>query len=141
MLSFDHDTTTSVTVEHLIEDQLVVATMDWPSAQPIETYTLDATANVSLELDKHFPVRLARIVLADHMDEYSLVTLEHLAGAELATAMQSAPRIGFCSLLLTLTDPQRLAIANLQVGSPSSPALMRRACEAIMRGAMHHTVD
>lgn len=135
VLYFDHDTTTSVTIEHLEEDRIVVASFDWEIAQPDDTYTIDATHNVSLELDRHFPARLARIMLTDTEHAPSLIALEQLVGEELSSAMQTAPRIGLCSLMLTLTDPQRLAIANLQMSSPSTPPLLRRACRFIMAGA------
>lgn len=130
---FDNDTIPSITIEHIPGEELVVASFDWPAAQPIDIYAIDAAPHVSFELDAHFPVRPARVVLRDYTSGSSLSAIERLGGENLASAMQRAPFVGFSVMRLTLEDHHRLAIAQMQIGSPSTPDLLRRSCNGIAR--------
>lgn len=118
---------------------LTVATFDWPIAQPEDTYTIDATDKLSIELDRHFPVRPAKFTLTDAAHHHSLSTIEELGGPELAQAMRVAPIIGFSILQVILSDAHRLAIANVQIASPSTPFLLRKACQDILAGIRRPT--
>lgn len=113
-----------------------MAAVEWPFAQPESTYTIDATPDVSLELDRRFPVRPSRIILIDNAGEASLTKLGELVGEELAAAMCVAHLIGPGMLRLALTDTNRVAIAELQQRSPSTPPLLKRACGFISHGLM-----
>ena len=134
MLRLPEDTTTSVTIEHLPSDGLTVATFDWPIAQPEDTYTLDPTDHLSMELDRHFPVRPVKLSLTETGDANSLAMVELLTGAPMAEAMRVAPLIGYSVLQVTLDENNRLAIARLQIESPSTPRLLFKACKNILNG-------
>lgn len=125
---------TTVAIEHIPGDGLTVATFNWPLAQPSETYTIDATDHVSLELDRHFPIRPAKLTLTHTEDEASLDVITQLAGEALAQTIRIAPAVGFCTLNLTFTDENRQTIGRLQVASPSTPPLLKKASQNILAG-------
>jgi hypothetical protein len=121
--------TISVVITDSTEDNLTLARFEWPSQQPHDTYTIDANASLSVELDSHFPVRPA-IVRWEH---YGMVgdeiASEALFGKDFAEAMSAAHRdLGFTALQLSLSRSNRLAIAELQLHSPSTPTLLKRLC-------------
>jgi hypothetical protein len=128
------ENTIPVSVEHLPDDHLIVASLHWPIAQPEDTYTIDVGEQLSLELDKHFPVRPSHVAIHDQPKNASIIALEAFFGEAFTYAMQEAPRIGFCTLELVFTKQNRLAIAKLQIDSPSTPPLLKRASAFILKG-------
>lgn len=113
-------------------DQRTTASLEWASNQPKDTYTIDVAPNVSLELDRHFPVRLASIGVQepDGTCEEALIPY---VGEELSAAIAAAPRIGISVMRLALSPQNRLHLAQLQTHSPSTPPVIRRACRGILR--------
>jgi len=111
-----------------------VASFEWPSEQPNDTYTIDVTQNISVELDEHFPVRPSgvRWYPDEEHTEYDIGELRRLFGQELTEAMATVETIGFCSLQLALGREERFALADLQLQSPSTPPALRRACASFL---------
>jgi hypothetical protein len=130
-----YSNTIMATIEHLPSDSLVVASFNWEHSQPVDTYTIDASPKLSLELDKHLPVRPVRISLTGQADVTDLSKLENIAGLELADSVRVAPFFGFCALKLELSNRNRWTIAELQLHSPSTPPILKRACAAILTGS------
>lgn len=135
MSRIPEDRPTAVTLEYLPQDQFTMAIVEWPFAQPESTYTIDVTPDISLEMDRRFPIRPSRIILLDDPENASVAMLDRLVGEELAAAMCVAHLIGPGMLRLTLTDANRAAIAELQQQSPSTPTLLKRACGFILDSA------
>jgi hypothetical protein len=121
-----------VTVEHFPEDDSIAASFDWPYPDSGQTYTIDLYPHISIELSKHFPIRIARLSLVSPGDRDSLETITEIAGEPLAEAFDQAASLGFCALKVTINNRQRLALANIQILSPSTPAFLKRACKAIL---------
>lgn len=136
VFNFNHDTTTSVTIEHFPRNEVVVASFYWAIAQPKDTYIINATPNVSLEFDRHFPVRLASITLRDVTNNASLSTLERLTGEVLVASLQHAPHVGFSVIRTSLELHHRLAIARIQAESIATPDLLRRACNGMLQALL-----
>lgn len=126
------DTTLSVVIAYSEHDQRTTASFEWPTAMPEDTYTVDLAPNVSLELDRHFPIRLASIGVQepDGTCEEALVPF---VGEALSAAIAAAPRIGFSVMSLALSPENRKNIAQLQAHSPSTPPVIRRACRYMLR--------
>lgn len=118
----------SAFVEHRAADELIVASLEWPMEQPDKTYTIDINPLLSFQLDETVPIRPCRINLRDDEPAAAQAHLQELVGAELTEAMLRAPVIGACALQLTLSPEQSIAIALIQVRSPSTPPHIRRGC-------------
>lgn len=134
MLRVTNLNTTSIVIEHNPTSDLTVASFEWPIANPERTYTIDVGEHVSIELDRAFGVRPAGVTLAGPENQTSLSVISRLFGENFARAMVSARVAGMCVLKLTLDDNKRLAIAETQLASPSTPATIRAVCEAVAKG-------
>lgn len=130
VLHFTHHTPPSILVEHRPSEETVVGTIDWPYVQPAETYDIAVNADVSLQLDTKFPVRLASIA-ARNVDT-SAELLRTLVGETVTVAMQAAPTVGLCTLQLALSKENRLAIARLQLANAHTPPGIQRACRTLI---------
>ena len=113
-------------------DLRTTASFEWALSQPQDTYTIDVAPNVSLELDRHFPIRPASIGVQDP-DGTCEEALIPYVGEELSAAIAAAPRVGFSVINLVLSPENRSRIVQLQAHSPSTPPVVRRACQFILR--------
>ena len=126
-MSYDAPKAT-VFAEHFPEDQLTVATFIWPQANPVDTYTIAPNADLSLELDKCIPIRLARLVLYDNANPETIDVISLVASRDLADALSPGSKAADFMLALSIDTPNRIALAKLQATSPSTPPLLRYAC-------------
>lgn len=130
-MAHNHElTTAAVFIMHRAADSLISASIVWPLEQPKDTYTIDATSFVSVELDKHLPIRPARLAVHDGQLGESCAVVERLFGKELARAVAAAPSVGMCAMQFAMEAPYSIELARLQGGSPSTPPLLREACAA-----------
>lgn len=119
-----------VTFEYIPEDDRVVGIIAWGMSPPKETYTIDVAKDLSIELDKHIPVRPIGVV---HTFPYTAgKTIERLMGRSFFEGMQAAQTLGFCVLELSLNTAERLAIAELQINSPSTTPTLQRICRQLL---------
>lgn len=131
MLKVANLNTTYIAIEHNPTDDRTVASFEWSIAHPKDTYTIDATERLSVELDRAFGIRPAGVTLVGSEDQASLDAITHLFGEDFTHAMVSAKTTGMCALKLTLDEESRLAIAEMQLASPSTPVNIRGVCKAV----------
>ena len=137
MLRFHEHTPPTVLVEHHPDDHLVVATVAWPYAQagPNDTYRMEPSPGLTLELDSRFPMRPTGASIKDA--EPAVEALATLLGEPLAQAMLDAPRVGLCTLPLELGHENRTALAHIQATHPETPLYVQLACHAFIGAAVN----
>jgi hypothetical protein len=119
--------TISVVTNYSIEDSGVIGHLIWPEQQPQDIYTLDVNGVLSIALDKHFPIRPSKITWEDGPSYGTEKILGQLFGEELTTSMiDSRQRQGLAVVNIAFNQDQRLAIAEIQVNSPSTPPQLKR---------------
>lgn len=131
----------SVTVfgEYSAEDRLTVTSFVWPTPNTIDTYTIAPNEGLSLELDKHFPVRLAKIALYDTAQEGSAELISLIVGEEVSEQMRNTPRVGQFIMNTNITLDNRLILAHIQAVNPSTPPALRRAVLSMLNA--NHASD
>lgn len=125
--------TISAIVHHLDHGATVNVYFGWPIVQPKDCYTLTVNG-IQLELDKHFPVRPAKLSISPHQlkDHDAVILLEQLFGEEFVDKLQQAHTSTVNALTLELSLQQRQAIAQVQLDSDQSPDIVRTGCAAML---------
>lgn len=132
MTHWDHGHNISVFTEYSEEDAIVRGMLMWNEQQPTDTYTLDMNGVLSIELDRHFPIRPSAIVWEASHGIGTETVLEACFGPEVTEAMIAAwHREGAAIVDLSFSQQQRLAIAEAQLHSPSTPPLLKRSLRAM----------
>src|SRR5690606_24305876 len=126
MAMVEHRGAISVVIEDYPEDGVTKANFIWPSDQPDDIYTIDASPDVSVALDAHFPLRpsLVRWHRSDTIGSDTII--RNLFGEEARDAMLDAKKVGYAALRLVLSRREKLSLAELQLSSPSTPLQIRR---------------
>jgi hypothetical protein len=132
VISAFEDPSVTVFSERFPQDELTVASFVWPEPNTPDTYTIAPNTGLSLELDAHYPVRLARIVLYDTGITDSIELLGTLASPELADGLMQGKDTAPFVMSITIQRASRLLLAQMQLASPSTPPHMRRACAAML---------
>ena len=127
------NTLTSVFGERFPEDQLTVVSFIWPQPNSPDTYTIAPNPNLSLELDRHYPIRLARIALYDPGIEQSGQMLTELVSPQLTNQLLKGSNAADFMMSISFSLDNRLSLANLQIASPSTSPSIRGACAAMIR--------
>lgn len=109
----------------------------WPIVQPKDCYVLTVNG-LQLELDAHFPVRPVQLNIAHQQlhDHDTLALLEQLFGETFTDALQRIQRSIVTALKLELSPQNRQAIAQLQLDSEQSPAIIKTGCAAMLNGSL-----
>jgi len=120
--------TIPIFVEHDDNDHLTTGIFGWPEGTAGKTYTIELKPGLSIEFDKHFPIRPASLGLYDDFNQEAYTPLSNLFGEGLAQSLLNASQLGFLIIYLSLTETQRMNIAILQIGSASTPPRLKGAC-------------
>lgn len=119
--------------EYFPKDQLTVASFIWPIPNTSDTYTIAINPGLSLEFDKHLPVRLSHIALYDNAPDESDDVLDQLTDRELSKTMAAGRALGTFIISLNVSRSSRLLIASMQLRSPSTPPPLRRAVAGMLQ--------
>jgi hypothetical protein len=118
----------------VVAQGLTVAELRWPLSQPEDTYTIGVGRDLSIEFDRHFPIRPSGVTLqAANWNENDALILQYF-GEEFSDAMKQARKQGMVIIEFTLGQEQRVGLRDLQVESPSTPWRLRQACGNLALG-------
>lgn len=133
MAILDKGNTISAIVHYHKHGVTVNVYFGWPIVQPKDCYVLTVNG-IKLELDAHFPARPVQLNIAHEQlnDHDTLILLEQLFGEVFLSALQHVHRSVVTALKLELSLQNRQAMAQLQLDSDQSPAIIRKGCAAML---------
>jgi hypothetical protein len=129
-LRYDH--TTSVLIERFTEHGLSVVHFGWSEEIPRDSYTIPLSPNVSLELDKHFPLRPNSVSVYDQISCEEVGQLDIYLPETITDALLKARRLGTQILIAEFNDENRHELLRLQATNPATPPTLRVATYAMM---------
>ncbi len=98
----------------------------------LETYAAAISDKLSIEFDKHIPVRPISITVMDNNMKAAAAALEALFGHEISTVItETRSRGGLVITTITLSSEHRFLLAGLQTRHPATPRLLAFACQAM----------
>lgn len=123
--------TARIFTEHSDEFRLSVARFVWPEGEPSDSFDIGVDKFLSVKFDAHIPVRPDTITIPDVHSEESEATLSEFFGDAVAQAIIEVKNSGFGTFETALTANNRLALAELQANSATTPPLVKALAKTI----------
>lgn len=136
MSSTHHEHFVQAFLERRPDDGLVRVDFAWnssgqPNDSPNKTYTIGVGRHASIELDSYIPAIARSATLHEGSNKKNKHLLGTYIGEQLVEQMeQGTDEIAMIDTSLSFDN--RHALAHLQLGDPSTPPALRRACRAMI---------
>jgi hypothetical protein len=141
-MALEHDPDhISVAVNYMPDDHITVADLIWGDDfinAPHTSYTSDISKRTSIAFNRYFPVHPVRVQRLDEAlqspeeVQRGLNVLTACFGGEFKENLVRAPEIGMFAMSLSLAKNHRLALARIQLESPSTPSALRSGVRAML---------
>jgi hypothetical protein len=126
---------------YLSESNITVADLSWQDEFiniPHSSYTIDISKRTSIAFNRYFPVHPVKVQRLDEAlqspieVQRGLDVLTECFGEEFTDGIVRAPKIGMFAMSLSLSENHRLALARVQLESPSTPTTLRSGVRAML---------
>lgn len=107
------------------------ADLTLPDIQPSDTYTIDR-GGISIRFDGHILIHANKVTWEHHNKVGDEALISELFGEDFTETMVATKRFGILPVQFTLDQSNRLAIAEFQFKSPSTPKLLKKSVAGIL---------